>query len=66
MFLLHVITSYVILYIVAGKTHPLSEEERTFCRQKLLVIAINESDNTMKALLAESIRIICETDYPEK
>eukprot|EP01035_Chromulina_nebulosa_P019648 gene19648-25562_t len=41
-------------------------EEKEFTKESLVNILLNETDNVIRGLLAESIRIICEYDYPDK
>lgn len=43
-----------------------SPEEKEFVKSRILDILLVEEDKSIKGLLADNIRTICEFDYPEK
>lgn len=44
----------------------LAPHEREVVKEKLVEILMVEVDNSIRGILAESIRIVSETDFPEK
>ena len=44
----------------------ITEEEKETCKELILTILLNETDNVIRGMLAESIRNISEFEYPQR
>eukprot|EP01038_Epipyxis_sp_PR26KG_P009275 gene9275-12495_t len=47
------------------KTLPASDREKEYFKDKLVEILLIETDNSIRGLLAESIRVVSEFEYPD-
>lgn len=45
---------------------PTSIEEKEFVKEKIVEILLNETDNSIRSILAEAVRVISEFEYPER
>ncbi len=45
---------------------PSSPEEREYLKQKIIAVLLVEQDNSIRGILAESIRIIAEFEFPQQ
>ena len=44
----------------------LTSEEKTKVKSGLVIVLLNENDNSIKGLLAECIKSVAEIDFPER
>ena len=44
----------------------ISDEEKIFVRQHILEVLLLESDNSIRALISDTLKVYAEFDYPEK
>jgi hypothetical protein len=45
---------------------PTTPEEKDYIKETILQILLNETDNSIRGILAESIRLISEYEFPER
>jgi hypothetical protein len=50
----------------SSKALPSSQEEKEYLKERLLSTILSELDNSIRGILAESIRVVSEFEFPER